>query len=100
MLIKFGFKISFTDDAKTETVEKAVSEEDKTSADVSTNATEEKTREQLIEENRQKKLAEREARKKELEERKKKILEERQKAKEEREQNQTNPDQENEGENN
>lgn len=40
-----------------------------------------KTREQLIEENRQKKLAEREARKKALEEKKKKILEERQKAK-------------------
>tara|TARA_R110002050_G_scaffold184989_4_gene318853 strand:+ start:30276 stop:31265 length:990 start_codon:yes stop_codon:yes gene_type:complete len=40
-----------------------------------------KTRAQLIEENRQKKLAEREARKKELEERKKKILEDRQKAK-------------------
>ncbi len=43
-----------------------------------------KTREQLIEENRQKKLADREKRKKELEERKKKILEERQKAIEER----------------
>ncbi|MFD2724587.1 OmpH family outer membrane protein [Hyunsoonleella rubra] len=43
-----------------------------------------KTREQLIEENRQKKLADREARKKALEERKKKILEERQKALEER----------------
>lgn len=40
-----------------------------------------KTREQLIEENRQKKLAQREARKKELEERKRRILEERQKAK-------------------
>jgi len=40
-----------------------------------------KTRAQLIEENRQKKLAEREARKKELEERKQKILEERQRAK-------------------
>ncbi|WNH14359.1 OmpH family outer membrane protein [Thalassobellus suaedae] len=40
-----------------------------------------KTRAQLIEENRQKKLAEREARKKELEERKRKILEDRQKAK-------------------
>jgi hypothetical protein len=40
-----------------------------------------KTQAQLIEENRQKKLAEREARKKELEDRKKKILEERQKAK-------------------
>lgn len=40
-----------------------------------------KTREQLIEENRQKKLAEREARKKALEEKKNKILEDRQKAK-------------------
>jgi Skp family chaperone for outer membrane proteins len=40
-----------------------------------------KTRAQLIEENRQKKLAEREARIKELEAKKKKILEERQKAK-------------------
>lgn len=45
-----------------------------------------KTREQLIEENRQKKLAEREARKKELEDRKNKILEERKKALEERQQ--------------
>lgn len=43
-----------------------------------------KTREQLIEENRQKKLAEREARKKELEDRRNKILEERKKALEER----------------
>lgn len=40
-----------------------------------------KTKAQLIEENRQKKLQEREARKKALEDRKKKILEERQKAK-------------------
>ncbi|WJJ96748.1 OmpH family outer membrane protein [Algibacter luteus] len=40
-----------------------------------------KTKAELIEENRQKKLAEREARKKALEERKKKILEDRQKAK-------------------
>ncbi|MDO7172915.1 OmpH family outer membrane protein [Mariniflexile sp. AS56] len=40
-----------------------------------------KTQAQLIEDNRQKKLAEREARKKELEDRKNKILEERQKAK-------------------
>ena len=43
--------------------------------------TETKTRAQLIEENRQKKLKDREARKKELEARKKKILEDRQKAK-------------------
>ncbi|WP_298341668.1 OmpH family outer membrane protein [uncultured Algibacter sp.] len=40
-----------------------------------------KTKAQLIEENRQRKLAERAARKKELEDRKKKILEDRQKAK-------------------
>ena len=40
-----------------------------------------KTKAQLIEENRQKKLAEREARKKALEDKKKKILEDRQKAK-------------------
>ncbi|WP_299551823.1 OmpH family outer membrane protein [Seonamhaeicola sp.] len=46
--------------------------------------TETKTREQLIEENRQKKIAEREERKKALEEKKKKILEERQKALEEK----------------
>lgn len=44
----------------------------------------EKTKAQLIEESRQKKLAEREARKKALEEKKKKILEERKKALEER----------------
>lgn len=44
-------------------------------------AGETKTQAQLIEENRQRKLAEREARKKALEERKQKILEERQKAK-------------------
>lgn len=43
-----------------------------------------KTREELIEEARQKKLADREARQKELEERKQRILEERQKALEER----------------
>ncbi|WP_242082741.1 OmpH family outer membrane protein [Aestuariivivens sediminis] len=43
-----------------------------------------KTREELIEENRQKKLKDREARKKELEERKKRILAEREKAIEDR----------------
>ncbi len=47
-------------------------------------APERKTREQLIEENRQKKLKDREERKKALEERKKKILEQRQKALEEK----------------
>lgn len=44
-----------------------------------------KTREQILEERRQQKLADREARKKELEARKQKILEDRQKAKEEKE---------------
>ncbi|WGD35398.1 OmpH family outer membrane protein [Olleya sp. YS] len=44
-----------------------------------------KTREQILEERRQKKLADREARKKELEAKKQKILEDRKKAKEEKE---------------
>ncbi|MBP0902599.1 OmpH family outer membrane protein [Mariniflexile gromovii] len=52
-----------------------------TKTEASAQVEEVKTQAQLIEENRQKKLAEREARKKELEERKRKILEERQKAK-------------------
>lgn len=58
-------------------------DESETSKDstATTDKTEKKTRAQLIEENRQKKLAQREARLKELEERKKKILEERQRAK-------------------
>lgn len=51
-----------------------------TKKEAETKVEEVKTQAQLIEENRQKKLAEREARKKELEDRKKKILEERQKA--------------------
>ena len=51
---------------------------------ISAKAPQTKTREQLIEENRQKKLTEREERIKALEERKKKILEERKKALEER----------------
>ncbi|MFV0541708.1 MAG: OmpH family outer membrane protein [Aestuariibaculum sp.] len=56
-----------------------------TGATTNTNGeTETKTKAQIIEENKQKKLAEREARKKELEERKQKILDERQKAIEER----------------
>ncbi|KAA5827851.1 OmpH family outer membrane protein [Algibacter amylolyticus] len=50
-------------------------------ASYKTEAAATKTKAELIEENRQKKLAEREARKKALEERKKQILEERQKAK-------------------
>jgi Skp family chaperone for outer membrane proteins len=53
-----------------------------------------KTKEQLIEENRQQKLKDREARKQALEDRKKKILEARAKAKAEREQKE-NTDQEN-----
>ncbi|MCF7568340.1 OmpH family outer membrane protein [Sabulilitoribacter arenilitoris] len=55
--------------------------ETKTSADGTTTTGETKTKAELIEENRQKKLKEREERKKALEDRKKKILEERQKAK-------------------
>ena len=58
----------------------STNEESKTET-VKENKKETKTRAQLIEENRQKKLAEREARIKELEAKKKKILEERQKAK-------------------
>ncbi|MFY0712478.1 OmpH family outer membrane protein [Seonamhaeicola sp. NFXS20] len=68
------------DEAKTDDDEK---EETETDTDTTTE-TEVKTKAQLIEENRQKKLAEREARKKALEEKKKKILEERQKALEEK----------------
>ena len=62
----------------------AAKSEDETSTPAETGATEEgetKTKAELIEENRQKKLAERAERKKALEERKKKILEDRQKAK-------------------
>ncbi|MFD0989286.1 OmpH family outer membrane protein [Mariniflexile jejuense] len=69
-----------------ETKAKAETKADQTAKPVETKIepkveAETKTQAQLIEENRQKKLAEREARKKELEDRKKKILEERQKAK-------------------
>lgn len=56
-----------------------------------------KTREQILEERRQKKLADRAARKKELEEKRKKILEDRKKAKEEKE---SATDDENQDENN
>ncbi|RSK39816.1 OmpH family outer membrane protein [Mangrovimonas spongiae] len=62
----------------------------------------EKTREQILEERRQKKLEDRARRKKELEERRQRILAERQKAKEEREQErqeQENNDNEDEQEN-
>ena len=66
-----------TDDAEvkteTTTTSKSVATEEEIKVD------EVKTQAELVEENKQKKLAEREARKKELEERKNKILEERQK---------------------
>ncbi len=65
----------------TETAKDVADEETLKSETNKVDEVETKTRAQLIEENRQKKLAEREARRKELEERKKKILEERQKAK-------------------
>lgn len=68
-------------DARKKTSETVESEIEKDSTATSEETTEVKTKAQLIEENRQKKLAEREARKKALEERKKKILEERQKEK-------------------
>jgi Skp family chaperone for outer membrane proteins len=74
-------------DARNKTSEAAVTETKKDSTVTTSEKTTEvktsetKTREQLIEENRLKKLAEREARKKELEDRKKKILEDRQKTK-------------------
>ncbi len=74
-------------EVKVEEINKAVeTKADQTAKPVETNTepkveAQTKTQAQLIEENRQKKLAEREARKKELEDRKKKVLEERQKAK-------------------
>ncbi|MCF8274113.1 MAG: OmpH family outer membrane protein [Flavobacteriaceae bacterium] len=73
-------------DARNKTTENTASEiiKDSTATSEKTTevkASETKTREQLIEENRLKKLAEREARKKELEDRKNKILEDRQKVK-------------------
>jgi Skp family chaperone for outer membrane proteins len=68
-----------TDEPEVEAEQTSKSVETKTESEPKVEET--KTQAQLIEENRQKKLAEREARKKELEERKKKIIEERQKAK-------------------
>jgi Skp family chaperone for outer membrane proteins len=68
-------------DARKSATEPEVKEEETTKSVETKVEGETKTQAQLIEENRQKKLAEREARKKELEDRKKKILEERQKAK-------------------
>ena len=68
-----------TDEPEVEAEQTSKSVGTKTEAEPKVEET--KTQAQLVEENRQKKLAEREARKKELEERKKKILEERQKAK-------------------
>lgn len=69
-------KLDARNTIKAPEVNKAV----ETNTEVKTKAEETKTQAQLIEENRQKKLAEREARKQELEERRKKILEERQQA--------------------
>ncbi|MFD1161778.1 OmpH family outer membrane protein [Hwangdonia seohaensis] len=66
--------------AKLDAKNKTTGAETGKSADENTTG-ETKTKAQLIEENRQKKLKEREARKKALEDRKKKILEERQKTK-------------------
>jgi Skp family chaperone for outer membrane proteins len=68
-------------DARKSATEPEVKEEETTKSVETKIEGETKTQAQLIEENRQKKLAEREARKKELEDRKKKILEDRQKAK-------------------
>lgn len=68
-------------DARNKTLEEAKNTDDTSKAVEEKTEGETKTRAQLIEENRQKKLAQREARKKELEEKKKKILEERQKTK-------------------
>ncbi|MGK0252744.1 MAG: Skp family chaperone for outer membrane protein [Mariniflexile sp.] len=68
-------------DARKSATEPEVKEEETTKSVETKVEGETKTQAQLIEENRQKKLAEREARKKELEDRKKKILEDRQKAK-------------------
>jgi Skp family chaperone for outer membrane proteins len=70
-------------DARNKANEKTEESATKTDS-VTEEKTETKTKAQLIEENRQKKLAERDARKKALEERKQKILEERKKALEEK----------------
>jgi Skp family chaperone for outer membrane proteins len=69
-----------TDDKSEETT-KVIETKTEASGVKTEEKVETKTQAQLIEENRQKKLAEREARIKEIENRKKKILEERQKAK-------------------
>ncbi|GAA4937819.1 OmpH family outer membrane protein [Algibacter agarivorans] len=68
-------------DARTKTTEAVKGESETLKTEDTKPEGETKTKAQLIEENRQKKLAERAARKKELEDRKKKILEDRQKAK-------------------
>ena len=68
-------------DARTKTTEAVKGEDETIKTEDTKPQSETKTKAQLIEENRQKKLAERAARKKELEDRKKKILEDRQKAK-------------------
>lgn len=75
-------RLDARNDADTETTDSTEETENKAeTTEPSAEKTEEapKTQAELIEENRQRKLAEREARQKELEERKQKILEERQK---------------------
>lgn len=67
-------------DARNKASESSAADKGTSTKKETATTSETKTKEQLIEENRQKKLAEREARKKALEEKKKKILEERQKA--------------------
>ncbi|SFZ90831.1 chaperone for outer membrane proteins, Skp family [Flaviramulus basaltis] len=67
--------------AENSTNEEVKNEGESTKSEETKAEGETKTKEQLIEENRQKKLAEREARKKALEDKKKKIIEDRQKAK-------------------
>ena len=69
-----------TAEVKSDTTAKTTETKVETTTEKAEEKVETKTQAQLIEENRQKKLAERAARIKELEERKKKILEDRQKA--------------------
>ena len=94
---KKGPDVELNDDIEENTEEKSKIEENTESIKTEledVNEDQAKTKEQLIEENRQQKLKDREARKQALEDRKKKILEARAKAKAEREQKE-NTDQEN-----
>ena len=94
---KKGPDVELNDDIQENTEEKSKIEENTESIKTEledVNEDQAKTKEQLIEENRQQKLKDREARKQALEDRKKKILEARAKAKAEREQKE-NTDQEN-----